>query len=179
MDLLQHSGLKSSTATGPHKRQYDRRFEQRARKNAARGLAIVWQSIALLLCGLPASWSRQRRALRQLAEGSTPSSCPTPSPRLHGEPACSFLPRGSPALVATGLDGALLFAYVSRALPCCTPSAVDDVCGLLLAAVYIGILLLGWVAIASPFSALASHGSLARSPATHGQPPNPDESIEN
>jgi hypothetical protein len=84
----------------------------------------------------------------------------------------SFLP-GLPGLMATGLAGALLFAYVlqglavlhiySRGLP---------FRAVLLCAVYLGILLLGWVAIAvailglsEPILRLRERASLG------GQPP--------
>jgi hypothetical protein len=84
----------------------------------------------------------------------------------------SFLP-GLPGLMATGLAGALLFAYVLQGL------AVLHICSrglpfraVLLCAVYLGILLLGWVAIAvailglsEPILRLRERASLG------GQPP--------
>jgi hypothetical protein len=90
----------------------------------------------------------------------------------------SFLP-GLAGLLATGLAGALLFAYVlqglavihvySRGVPLRT---------LLLAAVYLGILLLGWVAIAvailglgEPLFRLRGRGN------EHGPPPSSDGSV--
>ncbi len=60
----------------------------------------------------------------------------------------SFIP-GLPGLVATGLAGALLFAYVLQGLAVIhVYSRGVPLRALLLAAVYLGILLLGWVAIA-------------------------------
>jgi hypothetical protein len=59
----------------------------------------------------------------------------------------SFLP-GLPGLLATGLAGALLFAYVLQGLAVIhVYSRGVPLRALLLAAVYLGILLLGWVAI--------------------------------
>ena len=60
----------------------------------------------------------------------------------------SFIP-GLPGLVATGLAGALLFAYVLQGLAVIHVYSLGvPLRALLLAAVYLGILLLGWVAIA-------------------------------
>ncbi len=60
----------------------------------------------------------------------------------------SFLP-GLPGLLATGMAGALLFAYVLQGLAVIhVYSRGVPLRALLLAAVYLGILLLGWVAIA-------------------------------
>ena len=76
-------------------------------------------------------------------------------PIFAGALAASFLP-GLPGLLATGLAGALLFAYVlqglavihlySRGLP---------FRAVLLTAIYLGILLLGWVAIVVAILGLA------------------------
>ena len=60
----------------------------------------------------------------------------------------SFIP-GLPGLVATGLAGALLFAYVLQGLAVIhVYSRGVPLRALLLTAVYLGILLLGWVAVA-------------------------------
>ena len=62
--------------------------------------------------------------------------------------ALSFVP-GLPGLLATGFAGALLFAYVLQGLAVLhVYTRGMAVRGLLLTAVYIGILLLGWVALA-------------------------------
>ncbi len=92
--------------------------------------------------------------------------------------AASFLP-GLPGLLATGLAGALLFAYVLQGLAVIhVYSRGVPLRGLLLAAVYLGILLLGWVAIAvaivglgEPLFRLRGRGN------QRGQPPNGDGSV--
>jgi uncharacterized protein YybS (DUF2232 family) len=89
--------------------------------------------------------------------------------------AVSFLP-GLPGLLATGIAGALLFAYTLQGL------AVIHVYtqgmplrGLLLAIVYLAILLLGWVAIIVAIVGLAEPSLGLRRRATHGgQPPKTD-----
>lgn len=110
--------------------------------------AIVWLTIALFnlwLGGLIVESSG--RALR-------------PWPDLHGLElpnflvlifavalAGSFIP-GLPGLVATGFAGALLFAYVLQGLAVIhVYSKGMPARAFMLAAVYLGILLLGWVAI--------------------------------
>jgi len=90
----------------------------------------------------------------------------------------SFLP-GLPGLLATGLAGALLFAYALQGL------AVIHVYsrgvafrGLLLATVYIGILLFGWVAIIIAIIGLAEPSLGLRGRASHdGQPPSGNGTI--
>jgi hypothetical protein len=89
--------------------------------------------------------------------------------------AASFLP-GLPGLLATGLAGALLFAYTLQGL------AVIHVYtqgmplrGLLLAIVYLAILLLGWVAIIVAILGLAEPSlGLRQRAARGGQPPKAD-----
>jgi len=87
----------------------------------------------------------------------------------------SFLP-GIAGLVATGFAGALLFAYVLQGLAVLHAFSVGmPFRGLMLAAVYIGILLLGWVAVAIAILGLAEPMLRLRDrAATRGQPPNPD-----
>ena len=90
----------------------------------------------------------------------------------------SFLP-GLPGLLATGLAGALLFAYVLQGLAVIhVYSRGVPLRALLLAAVYLGILLLGWVAIAvailgvgEPLLRLRGRGS------EHGPPPSSNGSV--
>ena len=90
----------------------------------------------------------------------------------------SFIP-GLPGLLATGLAGALLFAYVLQGLAVIhVYSRGVPLRALLLAAVYLGILLLGWVAIAvailglgEPLFRLRGRGN------EHGPPPSSDGSV--
>lgn len=134
--------------------------------------AVIWLTITLFnlwMAGLIVDASG--RALR-------------PWPDLHalelpnalvlifaGALAASFLP-GLPGLLAIGLAGALLFAYVLQGL------AVIHVAtrgvplrSLLLAAVYLGILLLGWVAIVVAIVGLAEPLLGLRQRANRGGPP--------
>jgi Predicted membrane protein (DUF2232) len=90
----------------------------------------------------------------------------------------SFLP-GLAGLLATGLAGALLFAYVLQGLAVIhVYSRGVPLRALLLAAVYLGILLLGWVAIAvailglgEPLFRLRGRGN------EHRPPPSSDGSV--
>jgi hypothetical protein len=90
----------------------------------------------------------------------------------------SFLP-GLAGLLVTGLAGALLFAYVLQGLAVIhVYSRGVPLRALLLAAVYLGILLLGWVAIAvailglgEPLFRLRGRGN------EHGPPPSSDGSV--
>ena len=87
----------------------------------------------------------------------------------------SFLP-GIAGLLATGLAGALFFAYVLQGLAVLHAfSQGMPFRGLFLATVYIGVLLLGWVAVAIAILGLAEPMLRLRDrAATRGQPPNPD-----
>jgi Predicted membrane protein (DUF2232) len=87
--------------------------------------------------------------------------------------AASFLP-GLPGLLATGLAGAVLFAYVLQGLAVIhVYSRGVPLRGLMLATVYIGILLLGWVAILVAIVGLAEPLLGLRQRANPGdQPPN-------
>jgi hypothetical protein len=90
----------------------------------------------------------------------------------------SFLP-GLAGLLVTGLAGALLFAYVLQGLAVIhVYSRGVPLRALLLAAVYLGILLLGWVAIAvailglgEPLFRLRGRGN------EHGPPPSSNGSV--
>jgi hypothetical protein len=85
--------------------------------------------------------------------------------------AASFLP-GLPGLLATGLAGALLFAYVLQGLAVIhVYSQGVPLRGLMLATVYIGILLLGWVAILVAIVGLAEPLLGLRQRANPGGPP--------
>jgi len=79
-----------------------------------------------------------------------------------------------PGLLATGLAGALLFAYVLQGLAVIhVYSRGVPLRGLLLATIYLGILLLGWVAIAVAIVGLAEPLLGLRQRANRGgQPPN-------
>jgi hypothetical protein len=92
--------------------------------------------------------------------------------------AASFLP-GLPGLLATGLAGALLFAYVLQGLAVIhVYSRGVPLRGLMLATVYLGILLLGWVALVVAIVGLAEPLlGLRRRANPGGQPPNSGGSI--
>lgn len=135
--------------------------------------AIVWQSTALSslwLAGVIVDASG--RALR-------------PWPRLEafelpnafflaftGSLLASFLP-GMAGLLATGFAGALLFAYVLLGLAVLHAFTRGmQFRGLLLAAIYLGILLLGWVAVAVAILGLSEPMlRLRERAAARGQPP--------
>jgi hypothetical protein len=134
--------------------------------------AVVWLTITLFnlwMAGLIVDASG--RALR-------------PWPDLHalelpnafllvfaGALAASFLP-GLPGLLATGLAGALLFAYVLQGLAVIhVYSRGVPLRALLLATVYLGILLLGWVAIVVAIVGLAEPLIGLRQRANRGGPP--------
>jgi len=91
--------------------------------------------------------------------------------------AAAFLP-GLPGLLATGLAGALLFAYVLQGLAVIhVYSQGVPARGLLLATVYLGILLLGWVAVIVAILGLAEPLLGLRQRANRGAtPPNNDGS---
>ncbi|HXG79112.1 MAG TPA: DUF2232 domain-containing protein [Methyloceanibacter sp.] len=86
--------------------------------------------------------------------------------------AASFLP-GLPGLMATGFAGALLFAYVLQGLAVIhVYSQGMPMRGLLLATVYLGILLLGWVALLVAILGLAEPLlGLRQRTSPRGQPP--------
>ena len=112
-------------------------------------------------------------ALLGRAPGADSERSGPPPLRFAGALAASFLP-GLPGLLATGLAGALLFAYVLQGL------AVIHVYSrgmpmrvLLLATVYLGILLLGWVAILVAILGLAEPLlGLRQRASPGGRPPN-------
>ncbi len=135
--------------------------------------AIVWITIALFNLWLAGRIvDASGRALR-------------PWPDLHalelpnflvllfaGALALSFIP-GLPGLLATGLAGALLFAYVLQGLAVIhVYSKGMTARGLLLTTVYLGILLLGWVAILVAILGLAEPMlGIRQRPGPTGQPP--------
>jgi hypothetical protein len=176
-DLLQHSPLKELDRDGSviNDNTIVGLSSVLARALPA-AFAIVWQTIALFnlwLAGVIVEASG--RALR-------------PWPKLDAielpngfflaftaSLVASFLP-GIPGLVATGFAGALLFAYVLQGLGVVHAfSQGMPFRGLMLAAIYIGILLLGWVAVAIAILGLAEPMLRLRDrAATRGQPPTPD-----
>jgi hypothetical protein len=93
--------------------------------------------------------------------------------------AASFLP-GLAGLIATGLAGALLLAYVLQGLAVIhVYSRGAPMRGLLLATVYLGILLLGWVALLVAILGLAEplFGIRERARKSNSPPDNDDSTI--
>jgi len=131
--------------------------------------AIIWFTITLFNLWIAAlivdASGRALRPWPDLRGFELPNAL---VPLFAGALAASFLP-GLPGLLATGLAGALLFAYVlqglavihlySRGLP---------FRAVLLTAVYLGILLLGWVALVVAILGLAEP---LLGKARRGQPP--------
>ncbi len=91
--------------------------------------------------------------------------------------AASFLPN-LPGLVATGFAGALLFAYTLEGLAVIHAfSRGMRFRGLLLTIVYLGILLLGWVAIVVAIIGLAEPSLGLRQRARDAHPPKSDGTV--
>jgi len=141
--------------------------------------AIVWLAIALFnlwMAGLIVDASgRARRPWPDLHSLELPNAFLV---IFAGALAASFLP-GLPGLLATGLAGALLFAYVLQGLAVLhVYSQGVPARALLLAIVYLGILLLGWVAIIVAILGLAEPLLGLRQRADRGaSPPNNDGTI--
>jgi len=138
--------------------------------------AIVWQTIALFNLWLAAiiveASGRALRPWPKLDEIEIPNAFFL---AFTAGLFTSFLP-GIAGLLATGFAGALLFAYVLQGLAVLHAfSRGMPFRGLLLAAIYIGILLLGWVAIAVAILGLSEPMlRLRERAAARGQPPGPD-----
>jgi hypothetical protein len=138
--------------------------------------AIIWQSIALFnlwLAGVIVQASgRPLRPWPPLDALELPNAFFL---ALTASLLASFLP-GMAGLLATGLAGALLFAYVLQGLAVLHAfSRGMPFRGLLLTAVYVGILLLGWVAIAVAILGLSEPMlRLRERAAARGQPPSTD-----
>ena len=138
--------------------------------------AIVWQTIALFNLWLAAliveASGRALRPWPKLDEIEVPNAFFL---AFTAGLFASFLP-GIAGLLATGFAGALLFAYVLQGLAVLHAfSRGMPFRGLLLAAIYIGILLLGWVAIAVAILGLSEPMlRLRERAAARGQPPGPD-----
>ncbi len=134
--------------------------------------AVVWLTITLFnlwMAGLIVDASgRARRPWPDLHALELPNAF---LPVFAGALAASFLP-GLPGLLATGLAGALLFAYVLQGLAVVhVYSRGVPLRSLLLATVYLGILLLGWVAIIVAIIGLAEPLLGLRQRADRGGPP--------
>jgi hypothetical protein len=112
-------------------------------------LAIVWLTITLFnlwMAGMIVDASG--RALRPWPDFHALELPNAHVPIFAASLLASFVP-GLPGLIATGFAGALLFAFVLQGLAVIhVYSRGVPFRALLLAAVYLGILLLGWVAIA-------------------------------
>jgi len=138
--------------------------------------AIVWQSIALFnlwLAGVIVEASgRALRPWTKLDAIELPNAFFL---AFTASLLASFLP-GIAGLIATGLAGALLFAYLLQGLAVLHVfSRGMPFRGLMLAAVYFGILLLGWVAVAIAILGLSEPMLRLRDrAATRGRPPKPD-----
>lgn len=138
--------------------------------------AIVWQTIALFnlwLAGvIVAASGRALRPWPKLDAIELPNAFFL---AFTASLLTSFLP-GMAGLLATGFAGALLFAYVLQGLAVLHAfSRGMPFRGLLLAAFYIGILLLGWVAVAIAILGLSEPMlRLRERAAARGQPPGPD-----
>jgi len=134
--------------------------------------AVVWLTITLFnlwMAGLIVDASgRARRPWPDLHALELPNAFLLV---FAGALAASFLP-GLPGLLATGLAGALLFAYVLQGLAVVhVYSRGVPLRSLLLATVYLGILLLGWVAIIVAIIGLAEPLLGLRQRADRGGPP--------
>jgi magnesium-transporting ATPase (P-type) len=138
--------------------------------------AIVWQTVALFnlwLAGVIVEASgRALRPWPQIDAIELPNAVFL---ALTGSLLASFLP-GLAGLLATGLAGALLFAYVLQGLAVLHAFTRGMAFrGLLLTAIYIGILLLAWVAIAIAILGLSEPMlRLRERAAARGQPPTQD-----
>jgi len=118
--------------------------------------AMIWLTITLFNLWMAAlivdASGRARRPWPDLHSFELPNAL---VPIFAGALAASFLP-GLPGLLATGLAGALLFAYVLQGLAVIhVYSRGAPFRAVLLAAVYLGILLLGWVALVVAILGLA------------------------
>jgi hypothetical protein len=176
-ELLQHSALKDLDKDGT---LFTEETIGKLSSVLARALpaafAIVWQCIALFnlwLAGFIVQASgRNLRPWPQLDALELPSFV------FFGFVATlvlSFLP-GILGLIATGFAGAFLFAYVLQGLAVLHAYTRGmPFRGVLLASIYLGILLLGWVAIAVAILGLGEPiFRLRERAAPRGSPPNPD-----
>jgi len=118
--------------------------------------AVIWLTITLFNLWIAAlivdASGRALRPWPDLRGFELPNAL---VPIFAGALAASFLP-GLPGLLATGLAGALLFAYVLQGLAVIhLYSRGVPFRAVLLTAIYLGILLLGWVALVVAILGLA------------------------
>jgi predicted membrane protein DUF2232 len=176
-DLLQHSALKELDRDGTliNETTIGSLSSVLARTVPA-AFAIVWQTVALFnlwLAGVIVEASgRALRPWPQIDAIELPNAVFL---AFTGSLFASFLP-GLAGLLATGLAGALLFAYVLQGLAVLHAFTRGMAFrGLLLTAIYIGILLLGWVAIAIAILGLSEPMLRLRDrAAARGHPPTQD-----
>lgn len=176
-DLLQHSALKELDRDGTliNETTIGSLSSVLARTVPA-AFAIVWQTVALFnlwLAGVIVEASgRALRPWPQIDAIELPNAVFL---AFTGSLFASFLP-GLAGLLATGLAGALLFAYVLQGLAVLHAFTRGMAFrGLLLTAIYIGILLLGWVAIAIAIFGLSEPMLRLRDrAAARGHPPTQD-----
>ena len=175
--LLQHSALKELDRDGTliNETTIGSLSSLLARTLPA-AFAIVWQTVALFnlwLAGIIVEASgRALRPWPQIDAIELPNAIFL---ALTGSLLASFLP-GLAGLLATGLAGALLFAYVLQGLAVLHSFTRGMAFrGLLLTAIYIGMLLLAWVAIAIAILGLSEPMlRLRERAAARGQPPTQD-----
>jgi hypothetical protein len=173
--ILSHSALKELDRDGTLLTEENiARLSNVLARALPAAFAIIWLTITLFnlwMAGLIVDASgRARRPWPDLHALELPNAFLL---IFAGALAASFLP-GLPGLLATGLAGALLFAYVLQGLAVIhVYSRGVPLRGLLLATIYLGILLLGWVAIAVAIVGLAEPLLGLRQRANRGgQPPN-------
>ena len=176
-DLLQHSALKELDRDGTliNETTIGSLSSLLARTLPA-AFAIVCQTVALFnlwLAGVIVEASG--RALRPWPQMDAIELPNAVFLAFTGSLLASFLP-GLAGLLATGLAGALLFAYVLQGLAVLHAFTRGMAFrGLLLTVIYIGILLLGWVAIAIAILGLSEPMLRLRDRAARrGQPPTQD-----
>ena len=179
-EILSHSALKDLDTDGTFFTEENMaKISGLIARALPAAFAIVWLTVALFNLWIAGRIvEASGRALR-------------PWPDLHalelpnafvllfaGALAASFLP-GLAGLLATGLAGALLFAYTLQGLAVIhVYSRGIPLRGLLLATIYLAILFLGWVVIVVAIVGLAEPSlGLRRRVAHGGQPPKPGGKI--
>ena len=171
--ILSHSALKELDRDGTLLTEENvARLSNVLARALPAAFAIIWLTITLFnlwMAGLIVDASgRARRPWPDLHALELPNALVL---IFAGALAASFLP-GLPGLLATGLAGALLFAYVLQGLAVIhVYSRGVPLRGLLLATIYLGILLLGWVAMVVAIVGLAEPLLGLRQRANRGGPP--------
>lgn len=176
-DVLQHSALKELDKDGTliNESTIGNLSSMLARALPA-AFAIIWQTVALFnlwLAGVIVDASG--RALRPWPRLDTIELPNAVFLAFTGSLLASFLP-SLVGLLATGIAGALLFAYALQGLAVLHAySRGMPFRGLLLAAVYLGMLLLGWVGVVMAILGLSEPMlRLRERAAARGQPPHTD-----